>query len=152
MKIIKLILAVGILVCLFLPLSKCTGISEAHSDFVDAEGYDHASQESDSTEFQKTYTVISDLDDMLDVEKIPVFIGFLLPLLCCFTFVRKKWNAALLVLQTANQLWLIYLTCGLVWFLSEPLWGGYLLTFCVAIYTLITIVEWINLFRKKQPA
>lgn len=155
MKIIKLIMAMGIFICLFLPLSQCTGISEKHSDITDTTKSGQVVQE-EPKEIQEDNSnikiVISSIDDVVDIENISVFIGFLLPLLFCVSFVTRKWKIITLILQTVNQGWLIYLTWGLVWFLSEPLWGGYLLTFCVAVYSLITIVEWIYLFRKKHPA
>jgi hypothetical protein len=149
-------MALGIFICLFLPLSQCAGISEKHSEINDTDESGQLVPENELKREQGNDSniriIISSIDDVIDFEKIPVFLGFILPLLFCISFVSKKWKILLLILQTVNQGWLIYLTCGLVWFLSEPLWGGYLLTFCVGVYFLITIVEWINLFRKKQQA
>jgi hypothetical protein len=160
MKIIKLIMALGIFICLFLPLSQCTRISNSYQKDVAQRNVAEGTSQSEATIGAQSeipqekevdiHIMIDSFDDMVDGEKIPFYISFILPLLFCVSVVKKKWHILLLTLQTVNHFWLIYLTYIAVWFLWQPLWGGYLLTSFVAIYFLVTIFEWINLFRKKQ--
>ena len=92
MKIIKTILAVGILICLFLPLSQCAGISESHSEITDEADQPSVELKDQQDNSADIYVVISGIDDVLDFNKLPVFIGFLLPLLFCVSLARKKWR------------------------------------------------------------
>ncbi len=153
MKIIKIVMAMGILSCLFFPLSQCTGVPGGHpepSEFDQKIQYDEADNIQESS--SNVHQVISGIDDIKDVGNFPIVLAFILPLLFCISAITRKWKLLILILQTVNQAWLIYLTFMLVWIFSEPLWGGWLLTVCACIYFLITIVEWIDFFRKKQSA
>ena len=153
MKIIKIVMAMGILSCLFFPLSQCTGVPGGHpepSEFDQKIQYDEADNIQESS--SNVHQVISGIDDIKDVGNFPIVLAFILPLLFCISAITRKWKLLILILQTVNQAWLIYLTFMLVWIFSEPLWGGWLLTVCALIYFLITIIEWIDLFRKKQLA
>lgn len=113
-------------------------------------------QEDENKDIQESgdniHQVISDIDDVMDIGDIPVVLAFTLPLLFCICVVTSKWKILVLILQTANQTWLIYLTYILVWCFSEPLWGGWLLSFCTVVYSLVTILEWIIFLQKKQSA
>jgi hypothetical protein len=151
MKIIKLIMALGIFICLFLPLSQCTGVPGGHPEPGEFDQMIKESEEEDVQENDSNiHRVISDIDDVTDIGNIPLFLAFILPLLFCVSVIARKWKLLVLILQTANQTWLIYVTFILVWYFSEPLWGGWLLTFCTVGYSLMTILEWIYFFRRKQ--
>lgn len=157
MKIIKLIMALGIFMCLFLPLSQCTGISNdtKKSNSENKKLNDNNfSVEGNSDNKVKVHIIIDSVEDLLNLnlDAVPGLLAFISPLLFSISVRKKAWRIIFLVLQTANQIWLGFITFVVVWTLYDPLWGGYLLTFCVSIYSLITIVEWINLFRGKQLA
>ncbi len=141
----------GILSCLFFPLSQCTGVPGGHpepSEFDQKIQYDEADNIQESS--SNVHQVISGIDDIKDIGNLPIWLSFVLPLLFCISVINRKWKILVLILQTVNQAWLIYLTFMLVWFFSEPLWGGWLLTSCVAVYSVITFSEWINLLRKNS--
>jgi len=148
MKITKLIMAIGIFICLFLPLSQCASTTEHQSNTGSTDQKSH--QENTRKDDSNIRIIISSIEDLIDVEKIPLSIGFILPLLFCISLVEKKWKILVLVLQTVNQGWLNYLTFMIVWYFTEPLWGGWLLTVCAIGYSLITIIEWVNFFLKKH--
>lgn len=133
MKIIKFLMAMGIFACLFLPLSQCT------------------TKNDDGVMETEIHVIIDSVYDVTALENIIRIVGFTLPLLFCISVTARKCKITLLVLQTVNHLWLAFLTYMDVWYLwQSPMWGGYLLTGFVMIYFVITIIEWMELFKRKQ--
>jgi hypothetical protein len=155
MKIIKLMMALGIFICLFLPLSQCTSISsDAKKSISENEKVDDGKllAKGNSDKNVQVHIIIDSVEDLLNLslDAVPGLIAFIFPLVFCISVRKMLWRILFLVFQTANQIWLGFITFVVVWALYEPLWGGYILTFCVTVYSLITIVEWINLFRKNS--
>lgn len=156
MNIIKVIMALGIFICLFLPLSQCTRMSSEAQESISknetVDGSNLITEDNQGREV-KVHIIIDSADDLLNInlDAVPGLIAFILPLIFSISVQKTVWRILFLVLQTANQIWLSFIAYFVVWTFYEPLWGGYILTFCVAAYSLITIIEWVCFFKRKRP-
>ena len=76
MKIIKIVMAMGILSCLFFPLSQCTGVPGGHpepSEFDQKIRYDEADNIQESS--SNVHQVISGIDDIKDIGNLPIWLS-----------------------------------------------------------------------------
>ncbi len=144
MNIVKIVVAIGIFCCLFLPLSHCSTSQERTS--IETETSSEIETKT-SREDGDSYSILH-WGNLTDIDNFPLLLGFLLPFLFCIKFNSKKTRIVMLILQTANCVYLVLLTYISV-YVFHPLWGGYLLTTWVILNFVHTFYEWIILFRNR---
>lgn len=163
-RYLKIILAVGIFICMFLPLSKCshdlsgprkhsetTKSNEAIEESIKENeaikiskpiAKVNARAETDGVVIRMTSRVPENLDDYIFT------LGFILPLLFCIPYSKNgKLHLAQLLVQMLFSGWLIFEVYILVYSFFTPLYGGYLLTlfslafFCNGFFELFAFIR-----------
>ena len=86
-RILKIICALGIIICMFLPLSKCTGDSpKLHAAQLNSEK--QTAETPNSTELESEEMVVKFGGVPTDIESYAIYFAFISPLICCITFPR----------------------------------------------------------------
>jgi hypothetical protein len=151
-KKLKVFLSLGILICLFLPLSQCSSVPAA----IKSKSLIASSQ---SEEFKSSLGVATK-SPIVRLYSLPDNLGdwailcaFVLPLLVCFIS-SKNFILSFLFLsfQTVVVAWLGYVIFILVYSLGSPLYGGYILTIFYSAYCGYTIFEWYSKIYLAQKA
>lgn len=148
MRILKILVSVGILFSLFLPLAHCgSHATETHGDEVVPEISIEKMHELDKEDSGDRILIF--VKDMNDLSNWAIY-TFLLPLFLCFLSATRKWQLAILVLQTLTVCWFIWMVYIINAWWPYTMWGGYLFFSFIAIYFSITIFEWIVFIKRKS--
>jgi len=141
-RILKIVLALSIFGCMFLPLSQCTYTPH---QFVE-EGAEEALKE---PETETKILVISEGFSEWGFHDLWLPLTFVLPLLFAVPFHHKRRRFLVIqCLQTIYVVWLAFVIFVVVYRFYEPLYGGYILTLMCLVYTWVTIVEWAKYGKK----
>ena len=148
---LKIIFAIGIAICMFLPLSKCSGDSpKLHAAQSKSESVSSATK--NSAEFESDLMVVKLGEFPTDFESYLIYLAFISPLLCCIPVKKSAHKFAMLSLQTILLFWLFFVIYIFV-YSFKPLYGGYLLSTFSCLYFVLTLFEWHRFYlTKKQKA
>jgi hypothetical protein len=145
---LKIIFAIGIAICMFLPLSKCSGDSPKL----------HAAQsKSESVSTTTINSAESESEEMIvkfggfptDIQSYLIYLAFISPLLCCIPLKKSTHKVAMLSVQTILLFWLFFVIYVFV-YSFKPLYGGYLLSVFSILYFVLTLFEWHKLYLARK--
>lgn len=141
MRTIKIILAVGIFICMFLPLSQCSSSFSSHKKY--SENIQTAKSVSEANIPSPENHVIRVTNRMPESFEDYIFtLGFILPLLCCIPYFKnRKFHLAQLCVQTLFSGWFLFEVYILVYSVFTPLYGGYILTLLSIAFFIISLFE-----------
>ena len=142
-KTIKLLLALLIFGCLFLPLSQCSSNMAYRQN---SAAIDSGASQSDK---RISPSLIMASQAPRNLGDAMVLLALVLPLFFCISLKSKVGTITFLLLQTLAALWLIFVTWVVVFAFNKPLWGGYILTMSSLSYFIFTFYEWCTLFKRS---
>ena len=146
-RYIKIILAVGIFICMFLPLSKCTSDLSGPRKQSENLKINNPSAAPNTHIIPDRITRIADQVPTSFMEYV-VTISFIFPLLLCIPFSKnRKLHLAHLVLQILFSIWLLLQVYILVYSFYTPLYGGYLLTLLAGAFFIYGLFELFTYIR-----
>jgi len=143
-------LSLGILACMFLPLSQCSGSwssPKKHSQTIPTN--ESAVENPVLSKTEATIVVVNKLPKT--IQEFVVLVTFIAPLLFCVPYSKnRKLHLVHLLTQTAFTGWLLFLVFVLVHSIFEPLYGGYILTFLSGAFLVNTLFEWVVFIRTTK--
>ena len=143
-RIIKIASAIGIFICMFIPLSQCTYVPHEL-----AEDSIYEVPSNPKVEPKTTVLVVSKKIPELELVEFWIPFTFIAPLMFSMPFhQRKKRFIIIQSLQTLYVFWLSYFVFNAVYIFYEPLAGGYILTALAIVFGLITTIEWFKYGKK----
>jgi hypothetical protein len=146
-KHIKIILAVGIFICMFLPLSKCSSDLSGPRKQSENLKINNSSAAASTNIRQDRVTRIADRMPNSIMDYVATF-SFVLPLLFCLPFPKnKKLHLTQLLLQILFSIWLLIQVYILVYSFYTPLYGGYILTLLAVTFFIHGLFELFNYIR-----
>ena len=136
LKVFKNITALGIFICLFIPLSQCVYTPHAIND-------DKVSELSGDPQIHEI--VIFNEISRIDIIDFYIPFTFVVPLFFCIPFYRKRKRFLIVQsIQTLYSIWLLYFVYIMVYRFYTPLAGGYILTILAILFLMVTSFEWVK--------
>ncbi len=138
LRVLKILISLGILVCMFLPISQCSYTPEPLESSLNLA----------PTIYQITIAEQWPPTEMIDYV---ILLSFIFPLIfSMLCWHQKKLSLIVLILQTVFSIWFICLIYDLAFRLYSPLLTGYILIALAFFFFLVSSLEWFKLGKKHD--
>lgn len=145
-KVTKLIISIGILICMFIPISQCSYTPQP----IDLDSQTKAAPDFKIKSKTSVNIVAEDIADM-GVLDYWIPLTFILPLFFCIPFHKKRRRFVILQsIQSLYAIWLLYFVFIAVYYYYDPLFGGYIFTLLALCFGIVTVLEWIKYYGNAR--